>query len=102
MSLTPMQQQLLQILDTVSPDALTGQEILDLTQSPLIPGSWDTPQGVHQTASTLSRKGLIMKINPTAIPPRSISYAITIAGKTTLNKQKAANHDRIIRSRTTG
>jgi len=96
MSLTSSQLHLLQILDRYFPQALTGQEILDTAAESEPEGSpWGTPQGVHQTASSLSRRGLVVKHNPSAIPTRGISYAISLAGKTTLAKQREARRSGI-------
>lgn len=98
MSLTPSQMHLLNILDDVAPNALTGQEIIAVAgRDPLVPCPWNSPQAVHQTASSMSRRGLLVKHNPSAIPTRSISYGISLAGKTTLAKQKEARRSGIKR-----
>ena len=96
MSLTFMQMHLLQILADVEPNALTGQEVLDIAGADtLMLNPWASREGVHQTASSLSRRGLIVKHNPAAIPQRGISYAISIAGKTALATQKEARRSGI-------
>jgi hypothetical protein len=96
MSLTPAQLHMLQILNDISPDALTGHEVIAAANAdPLVPSPWQTPQAVHQTASALSRRGLLIKHNPSAIPTRGISYAISLAGKTTLTKQKESRRSGI-------
>jgi hypothetical protein len=97
MSLSAMQLHLLRILDNVTPDALTGQEVLNAAERhPTVTSPWRTREGVHQTAGSLSRRGLVIKHNPSAIPQRGISYAISVAGKTAL-KNAAKSRSGIVR-----
>lgn len=91
MSLSKPQRQVLQALADADPKSLTGVEILVIVSDDELTHQ----HGVNQVAGQLSRRGHLMKINPTL--GRGMAYQITQQGHRAL-REDGQQRGSVIRS----
>jgi DNA-binding PadR family transcriptional regulator len=83
MRLTHNQLEMLKILGAIAPDTLTGPELADRMTGD---GYEKSPEGIHQTAASLSRRGFVLKNRIPRLGHTYVVYAISPAGKHALKE----------------